>query len=162
MWERISLASLGGVAYLLLASTSHAACTIDNDCPGDSICENNSCVAAAAPRSVAPSPAPSNEDPRARKKRNRGPRHSKAMMVTGIVMTSLSGIPLLFAGVGMITGQPKVVVGSLAAVGVLAGVGIPLLVIGAKREPLQKPPLAASLTPWLSPHTGGLGLRLDF
>ncbi len=162
MWERFSLASLGGCAYLLLASTSHAACTIDNDCPGDSICENNTCAAAASPRSVATNPAPIDEEPRTRMKRNRGKRHSKAMMVTGIVMTSLSGIPLILAGAGMISGQSKVVVGSLAAVGVLAGVGIPLLVIGAKREPVQEPPVAASLTPWLSPHAGGLGLRLDF
>ena len=83
-------------------------------------------------------------------------------MVTGIVMTSVSGVPMILAAAGAMSGQRAVAAVSFATFRVLAGVGIPLIVIGAKREPLQKPPVVASLTPWLAPHTGGLGLRLDF
>jgi hypothetical protein len=39
----------------------------------------------------------------------------------------------------------------------LLGAGIPMIVIGGKREPVG----TARLTPWASPHGGGLGLRVD-
>jgi hypothetical protein len=39
----------------------------------------------------------------------------------------------------------------------LAGAGIPMIVIGGKREPLG----TARLAPWASPHGAGLGLRFD-
>jgi hypothetical protein len=39
----------------------------------------------------------------------------------------------------------------------LLGVGIPLIVIGGKKEPVG----LARLAPWASPHGAGLGFRLD-
>ena len=47
--------------------------------------------------------------------------------------------------------------GGLLTAAVLVGVGIPLIVIGSKREA----PRTASLQPWATPYGGGLGFRMD-
>jgi hypothetical protein len=47
--------------------------------------------------------------------------------------------------------------GGLLSAAVLAGVGIPLIVIGGKKEPVG----TAQLAPWATPHGGGLKLRFD-
>jgi hypothetical protein len=44
---------------------------------------------------------------------------------------------------------------------VLLGVGIPLLVIGAKKEPVEEDVAKATITPWLTPNAAGVGLRID-
>lgn len=47
--------------------------------------------------------------------------------------------------------------GGLLSAAVLAGVGIPMIVIGGRKEPVG----TAQLSPWATPHGAGLGLRLD-
>lgn len=176
--------ALGTVACLLVASAAQAQCSIDNDCPGEQICEESVCAAPPTPAAVpqvqpryqapavehapvATAPganlaleaqAPEDEgEAREKRKKNRGPRHSTAMMVGGIVMTSFAPIALLVGTAAIMTGNPEYFVGGYAATGVLCGVGIPLIVIGGRRKPLA----AASLTPWLTPQSTGLGLRLE-
>jgi len=47
--------------------------------------------------------------------------------------------------------------GGLVTAAALVGVGIPMIVIGGKKEPVG----TASLAPWASPHGAGLRLRFD-
>lgn len=104
-------------------------------------------------------------------------RHSTGMMVGGIVMTSLSPIPLFVAMVGSIaktscessseidvsgyrsasdcSGYEETVYGGLLVGAALLAVGIPMIVIGAKKVPV------ATVNGFLTPHGGGLGLRVD-
>jgi hypothetical protein len=179
------MAALGAGACLLVSATSRAQCAIDNDCPGEQVCENGACAAPSvaapqpatppsvtppptAPQPAAPAAAPaqrwqqaapppvvlvSEQDDQPRKK---GKRYSTAMMVGGIVMTSVSFVPLMLMGAGMIAGKPEFFVGGAAGVAVLAGVGIPLIAIGAKRQPIAE----AQLAPWLTPQGGGLAFDL--
>ena len=107
-------------------------------------------------------------------------RHSTGMMAGGIVMVSFVPIALLAAMVanleqtacesgtyysagdvsslGTNCGRFDVTIyGGLLSAAVLAGVGIPLIVIGGKKEPVG----TAQLTPWATPHGVGLGLRVD-
>jgi hypothetical protein len=102
------------------------------------------------------------------------------MMVGGIVMVSLAPLALIVAaaaagqkstceladgiytGSGYVSGtqcddryDPTIYGGLISAV-VLAGVGIPLIVIGSRREPIR----AAVVQPWATPEGGGLRLRL--
>jgi hypothetical protein len=102
------------------------------------------------------------------------------MMAGGIVMVSFVPIALLAAMVANIEqdacengtyysgsgleapgtncGRFDVTIyGGLLGAAALAGVGIPLIVIGGKKEPLG----SARLAPWASPHGAGLGLRFD-
>jgi hypothetical protein len=53
----------------------------------------------------------------------------------------------------------KTIYGGLISAAVLAGVGIPLIVIGAKKEPVNQ--VEARITPWATPHGAGVGLRID-
>jgi hypothetical protein len=46
--------------------------------------------------------------------------------------------------------------GAIVAVGLL-GAGVPMIVIGAKREPAA----VARVTPWATPHAAGFKLRVD-
>ena len=105
------------------------------------------------------------------------------MMAVGIVMVSVGPIALLAA---MVTSFNKadcesydsildtasgsgysssrncdryntpLYVSMISGVG-LIGAGIPMIVIGGKKEPVA----TARLTPWASPNGGGLGLRVD-
>jgi len=109
-------------------------------------------------------------------------RHSTGMMAGGIVMVSFVPIALLAAwvadleqsdcegnGLFSIDGSESrntgvdcgrfdaTIYGGLATAAVLAGVGIPMIVIGGKKEPAG----FARVTPWATPHAAGLGLRLD-
>lgn len=47
--------------------------------------------------------------------------------------------------------------GGLVGAAVLLGVGIPLIVVGAKREPVA----SAQIAPWATPHGAGLRLRIQ-
>lgn len=94
----------------------------------------------------------------------RGKRHSQAMFVTGIVLTSMAPIGLMVASVGLLCGIDghssdcdEVIVGGLVATAIFAGVGVPLIVIGAQREPVT----VGRVAPWLTPHGAGVGLRFD-
>jgi hypothetical protein len=103
-------------------------------------------------------------------------RHSTGMMVGGIVMTSLSSVAFAVALLGGLASSTcdnydyygsasysyyrdcnydGLIYGGLVTGLVLAGVGIPLIVTGAKREPRT-----ASVAPWATPNAGGLSLRL--
>jgi hypothetical protein len=94
----------------------------------------------------------------------RGKRHSQAMFVTGIVLTSASPIGLMIATLGMFCGLGEtstdcgdIAIGGLATTAILAGVGIPLIVIGAKRDPVT----VGRIAPWVTPHAAGVGLHFD-
>ena len=135
---------------------------------------------AAAPAPAAPEYQPYGFPPPPPK------RHSKGMMAAGIVLTSLTPVALLFtlmaAGSKASCGRNNddatayqeeagydaighrdcsvydpALYGSLVSATVLLGVGIPMIVIGAKREPARP---AAAVTPWVAPSTAGLALRL--
>lgn len=200
MWVR-HLASVGGVVLgLLVTVQAQAACTMDNDCPGEQVCEEGQCVvaplpppppppqAAPAPQQAAPAaaaPVPQQAVPAAPAMatspaevppepppadKPKGPRHSKGMMVTGIILTSTSPIGLLifYGGVLRCSGglddvpcnsSDQKLAGLLLA-GALAGVGIPLWIIGGRRDPVPGTP-QARISPWLTPRAGGLSLQLD-
>lgn len=143
-------------------------------------------VAGGAPAQAAPAPvaapaalAPVNDTSVARAVPTTQ-RHNSGMMAVGIVMVSVGPLALLAA---MVTSFNKadcenydplfeasgssrgsncgryntpLYVSLLSGVG-LIGAGIPMIVIGGKREPVG----TARLTPWASPHGAGLGLRVD-
>ena len=143
---------------------------------------------AAAPAAPAPAPAattlpaaPSPEEAPAPVQRR---RHSTGMMAGGIVMVSFSPIALLVAAVanaeqtacelgsyrynstGDISTEgvgcddyDATIYGGLISAAVLAGVGIPLIVIGGKKEPVNQ--IEARIAPWATPHAAGVGLRID-
>ena len=109
----------------------------------------------------------------------RGKRHSTGMMAGGIVMVSFVPIALLAAWVADIEQNTcergydfysgsntnhtdcgrydPTIYGGLISAAVLAGVGIPLIIIGGKREPVG----TAKITPWATPQAGGVSLRVD-
>jgi hypothetical protein len=104
-------------------------------------------------------------------------RHSTGMMAGGIVMVSLAPVALIvagFAGLGKAlcgvddydsqrtcSGYDPVMYGSLVSAFVLVGVGVPLLVIGAKKEPVDDSEATAVIAPWATPTAGGVSLRLQ-
>jgi hypothetical protein len=98
-------------------------------------------------------------------------RHSTGMMVGGIVMVSLAPVAFLVAGVYGLGSAvcsasnnscdeyataAKV---SLLTGLVLAGVGVPLIVVGAAKEPVSEEG-SATISPWATPSAAGLSLRL--
>jgi S1-C subfamily serine protease len=108
-------------------------------------------------------------------------RNSTGMMVGGIVMTSLTPVALLVAVAGSAnktvcqsrasnsfdrygstsedcSKHNGAIYGGLLMGAVLAGVGIPLIVVGAKKVPARP---TATLNPWLSPESAGLGVHVD-
>jgi hypothetical protein len=96
------------------------------------------------------------------------------MMVGGIVMVSLAPVALVVAGVarlgkgicdidderGCDDDYDPTIYGSLLTGVVLLGVGIPLLVVGAKKEPVDGT-ATATISPWLTSNAAGVGLRVD-
>jgi hypothetical protein len=122
---------------------------------------------------VVPAEIPPEQPPAEKPK---GPRHSKGMMVTGIVLTASAPIGLLIAYGGVLEcsggldepcNNDNQVLGGLALAAALAGVGIPLWVIGGRRDPAPATP-QASIGPWLTPRgdslaprAAGLTLRLS-
>jgi hypothetical protein len=100
-------------------------------------------------------------------------RHSTGMMVGGIVMLSLAPIALLTSGIARISkgicdvGDSRgcdddydpTIYGALLTGVVLIGVGVPLIVIGAKKEPVEA--TTATISPWATPDAAGVGLRID-
>lgn len=50
--------------------------------------------------------------------------------------------------------------GGLLSALALAGVGIPLIVVGATKEPVEAAP-TARIGPWATQHAAGIGLQLD-
>jgi hypothetical protein len=182
---------VAGSALLLVTSLSHAQCAKDTECKGDRVCEAGKCVTAPAAAPAAPAqydavpaapvttsaPATSagKEPPPDAPAKPRMQRHSTGMMVGGIVMVSLAPVALVVAGVarlgkgicdidderGCDDDYDPTIYGSLLTGVVLLGVGIPLLVIGAKKEPVEENVAQATITPWLTPNAAGVGLRID-
>lgn len=138
-------------------------------------------LAAQVPPAAEPEIPP--EEPRRERPKQR--RHSTGMMVGGIVMVSFVPVALIAAAVannkqnacetggvsfnfddeGIQTYDgvdcstyDKTIYGGLISAVVLAGVGIPLIVIGGKKEPAAA---TATITPWATPRAAGLGLRVD-
>lgn len=123
-----------------------------------------------------------NDEPTERPSRKRNwKRHSTGMMAGGIVMVSLAPIAFIVSMVGSYqqsnckhrgvydlttstrtygdvdcSGYDAAIYGGVLTGVALLGVGIPLIVIGAKRKPLG----AASVSPWATPEAAGLRLRL--
>ena len=92
--------------------------------------------------------------------------HSTGMLVSGIVITSLAPI-VFYAGVLSTAGgcdnggsscdnDDRLLVVTLATLALL-GVGIPLIVTGARREPVAQ----VRVSPLLSPQLAGLQLHLE-
>jgi hypothetical protein len=106
-------------------------------------------------------------------------RHSTGMMAGGIVMVSFTPIALLAAWVASIEQDQcegdyfgynstelrgvncdrydPTIYGGLISAAVLAGVGIPLIIIGGKKEPVT----SAKVTPWATPQAGGVSVRFE-
>jgi hypothetical protein len=78
------------------------------------------------------------------------------MMVTGIVLTSLSPVAFLLGAAGMISSRPALFAGGYLTGFALAGAGIPLIVVGARRKPIG----TGYVAPWVAPRSGGLQLGL--
>jgi hypothetical protein len=96
------------------------------------------------------------------------------MMVVGIIMTSIGPIPLFMSmaySLGNVgcsgnsayddnsycRNNDTAVYGTmLLGLGLIGG-GVPMIVIGAKRDPVA----TARVTPWASPRAAGLNLRFD-
>jgi hypothetical protein len=103
-------------------------------------------------------------------------RHSKGMMVGGIVMVSLAPVALIVAGFSALGkglcsidtgsnqrscgGYDPFIYGSLVSALILVGAGVPLLVIGAQKEPADQGS-TATISPWATPTAAGLGLRIE-
>jgi hypothetical protein len=56
--------------------------------------------------------------------------------------------------------KDRVTKGALFTAVALVAVGMPLIIIGAKKEP-AKPKATATLTPWATPTAAGVGLRIS-
>ena len=99
----------------------------------------------------------------------KGKRHSTGMMVGGIIIAGLAAIPLEIAAIGALMCNDRessstrscdgssYVMGGLMAAGALLALGLPMIAVGSKREAAP----SARLTPWATPQSAGLGLRLD-
>ena len=166
--------------------TMDTECKADRVCDGGNCVAPKS----AAPASAAPAPVPAHA-PRSAGQEDAGTaepadtkpaqpkmrRHSTGMMAGGIVMVSLAPVALLVSGIAGVGKSicsidnpdrydncdeynPALYGGLLSAL-VLVGVGIPMIVIGAKKEPVDAPNVAATVSPWVAPSAAGLSLRVD-
>jgi hypothetical protein len=187
--RRYVVGLLGGGAAVFATSLAQAQCTMDTECKGDRVCDAGSCVAPKSGATTTPrptsEPAQSQPAPDAgtaepvdtRPAQPKMRRHSTGMMAGGIVMVSLAPVALIvagFAGLGKAlcgvddydssrtcSGYDPVIYGSLAGAFVLVGAGVPLLVIGAKKEPVDDSDATATISPWATPTSGGLSIRLQ-
>lgn len=51
--------------------------------------------------------------------------------------------------------------GGLLSAVALVGIGVPLIVVGGKKVPVNDDRATAHITPWMTPHAGGVGSRVD-
>ena len=137
-------------------------------------------AAAVPPPQPAPvAAAPVESEPQDSRPRRNWKRHSTGMMAGGIVMVSFVPIALIAAMVADLQQTAcesggtysfdstrytdcdrydKTIYGGILAGVSLLGAGIPMIVIGSKREPLRG---AVKLAPWTTPNSAGLRLRLE-
>ena len=161
------------LAFHSLSRAARAQCTKDIECKGDRVCNDGVC---AAPR---PEPPRMAESPVAEPTKY---RRRTGLLVSGIVMSSVGVGTLIGAlAVGVVKAtcnrdleetlpasaadelddcnsydSPLLL---LTAGGLLlTGAGVPLMIIGAKKVPVQDARVGVS--PWLGPRSAGLTLRL--
>ena len=179
---RCLASSLVAGTLLLAPSLVHAQCRMDTECKGDRVCEGGKCVVPAAPPATPPAAAPAATPPAAatpppapRPPEPKMQRHSKGMMAGGIVMVSLTPVALVVAGFSSLLEElceidndhPSscdngvVTYGALLVAAGLVGGGIPLIVIGAKKEPVPAAGATAVIAPWATHNAAGLGIRVD-
>ena len=162
------------LSALLFSGVARAQCTKDVECKGDRVCTNGVC---AAPDAVAPAPVVA---PAPAYRRRTG------LMVTGIVMASV-GVGALIGALTLgvlestcrrdlkdeypdnvapasavdererCNSYDDPLLGLTAGGLLLTGVGLPLLIVGAKKVPVTQ----ARVSPWLTPRSGGLTLQLS-
>jgi hypothetical protein len=165
---RSLLAVTVAASVALWSSFARAQCTKDTECKGERICNQGVCqTALAAQPLVAPARASTAVAPAARAR-----RRSTGLMVGGIVLASL-GTASLATALGLTIAQVSCdddaerarcrAFDTAALATLLAGfgatsIGIPLIVYGAKKLPLEG--ASAALAPWLTPSAAGLSLRL--
>jgi len=150
------LIALGMLCQVRLA---HAECGKDLDCEGEQICEAGQCVAPPAP---APAPARARDSDEPAPPRPAAPPRRRlkhpGLLALGITSAGVGTVVLLFVAAscsdGMChsgSGEP-VLLGTLG----LVGLGVPLIVLGAEREPVP----TVAVIPIVSPRQGGLSLQL--
>jgi hypothetical protein len=93
------------------------------------------------------------------------------MMTVGIVVTSLAPVGLIVTAFGFLTcasldgsqGSGRrtchsdLMLGGLTLTAAAVGIGVPLLIVGARRKPVA----TALIAPWLTPRSSGLRLVLE-
>lgn len=151
------------------SALARAECSTDSECKADRICEAGRCVA----------PSPSTTPPAARvaaprahffdteePRRKPGKRIGNPALMTAGIVVAASGPALWMVGALTTTCDRSVDAECNAGPRLLAffagglaliGVGVPMIVIGAKRVPLRR----VTAVPWLGPHRGGLQLQLE-
>jgi hypothetical protein len=171
MWTRTVQA--WGVVALVVTCTSaaRAECEAGADCKHEAGCDR--CEVKAAPRTVGAwdsaetRRAEYNAEPTTRS-------HSVPMLITGIALVVAAPVLFIVAveSAAELNPCPDDVSGGCAqpsndgaiawTIGGVAalGVGIPLIVIGAKQE-TEPARTAATLSPWANPDGAGLRLRLS-
>jgi hypothetical protein len=164
-----------GWAGLLAASVclgsqlAHAECTKDLDCEGELICEDAKCTEAPPPSPLV-SPALPRARPEERVERSerpeRPPRRGKRFKRPGLLPVGIliagGGVGVLIYGVfsTQCRTTPCDTSHDLPAFALITlameGLAVPLIVMGAKREPVP----TVAVTPWLAPRQGGVQLQL--
>jgi len=93
------------------------------------------------------------------------------MMTAGIVLTSLAPVGLIVTSLGFLTcvsvdgsqGSGRqtchsdLMIGGLVITVAAVAIGVPLIVAGARREPVA----TVRIAPWLTPRSSGVGLSLE-
>jgi hypothetical protein len=148
----------------LWSTAGQAQCSKDTECKGDRVCNGGVCQAALPVVAAPPPPAPSASLRR---------RRSTGLMVSGIVMTSLgtaslaTALGLSLARIGCkddVERRDECEAFDTAALATLLGgfaltsAGVPMLIYGAKKVPVE--PEGATISPWLTPSAAGLSVRL--
>jgi len=101
-------------------------------------------------------------------------RHSQGMMVGGIVMVGLAPVGLAVTTFALLSetlcgfgdnstascNADGYIYGGLLSAAVLTAVGVPLIVIGAHKEPAS-PADSATVLPWVGRQSAGLSLRFS-
>lgn len=108
---------------------------------------------------------------RGRRSAPKGKRHSPGMMAAGIVITSLASVGLIVTSLGFLscvsvdgsqgsgrqTCHSELMLGGLFFTATAVAVGVPLLLVGARREPVA----TAFVAPWLTSRSSGVRLVLE-
>jgi hypothetical protein len=183
MASRCLLGMAGAGLVLLVTSLSSAQCSKDTECKGERICEAGQCVApspSAPPAAVSAAPPAPAAPLRAAPLVHQAPKtqhHSQIMLVSGVVLVSLAPVGLFVATMTNLfyaecrnssyALNPRCDTHTTITMGALVGgfacavVGVPLIAIGGKREPVGAAPATATIAPWATPQAAGLGLRID-